>query len=149
MFRRPYIDSVRYVSELDPAIVSGHSEYVDAGYDIAKLKLRDGESPTVFILGALTTRQQLFVGSAINDRHRAVQELQLSLRGVENYAVETSSGQPIDTLSPEREAGSEIGRPVTIAWLDSLHLGVEIIFELAVAINKISGPLAPLASASQ
>jgi len=141
MFKRKFIDHIRYVSALDPCVKSGHDEYVSSHYDASKLVLTDGEQPSVFVLCPLTARQMMLVGSSINERHRWMQELQLSLKGIENYQVETQSGSVIDTMLPERESGSEIGKPVKLEWLDQMHLSVELLEELSTVINRISGPL--------
>ena len=147
MLNRKVTDSIRFVFKDDDALDCTDEQYRDylgAGCDWEKLKLRDGAKPTVFTLQQVTHRQKLARDSFERGFAQACFTLRCGLQRIENYAVEMPDGKVEHFSDLERRREGDLGEIVTEAQLEKLHLSMNEIGAMSFAIAAISEANLPL-----
>jgi len=146
VLQRKTITSIQFVCEHDPAIdhnECNYREYIEAGYDLSKLKQKIGEQWTVFVLAPLTRRQKTGRETAVNERQRKEMTIQFGLRNVSNYLVDG-----VELATPERRDIGTVGWLVTDKWMDKADFTNDELDELTAAIDDIGELTIPLSGVS-
>jgi hypothetical protein len=155
VLRRKVFDAVQFVPRFDPAIDHAscdYDAYVDSGYDLGKLKTRNGDLLTMFSVAPLTFKQKSMVdvfdidkgdprrvpGDLPMGRKARLAVIQFGLRGVENYEIETVDGSTKKLGGPERKKDDDLGPIVTDKWIETANLCADEIEAVARCIWEIS-----------
>lgn len=164
MLKRKVTDAIRYVFRDDDAlqtaegiedeaerkkreeeIDAAYDEYLDGGCDWAKLPLKEGAKPTVFVIKQMTHRQKIERQSSYPGGFpQACFTFRCVVSGVENYSVEMPDGeiQAFDVL--KRKKVGNLGALITEKQLEDLHLSMNEISTIALAGLAISESAVPL-----
>lgn len=149
MLERKRPGTLRYIPEEDTAIDRSASDYnayaKDGVCNWAHIKLIEGQTPTVFEVGRMTTRQRMRWNDLVQDRGAeasATKEyvVRCVLRKAEGLVAE-------DGVTPMRDIDFETesdGRLVSRRWLDDAGLPLKLLSEIAILGIALSEARVPL-----
>lgn len=143
MLKRRVLDPIKLVLRIDSAIADGsdYEKYVQT-WDLAHLKLKPGEQPTVFTVQQLTDRQRDACHRLDAIVDKCTLAIKYGLLSVDNYMLEGPGGGTL-LAQPERING-EAGQVVSDAWLDKARFLLEEKLAIGGTILAITEARPPL-----
>lgn len=139
--KRKVLAPVRFVFPFDDALdpSSNYDAFMRGRCDWSHLKVREGATPTVFVLRGLKHKERLMQEAFGGTLSRNSFAVRCGLVGLENLQVETADGaRPIGP--PERDQDGL----VTEAYLESLALTMNQIIGLGSVVSAVSEVSDPL-----
>ena len=124
----------------DPAVDVANSDvagYVESLYELDKLKLVTGLSPTYWTIQPLTRRQKDAMDH-MGRREMAHWIIRFGLVAVDNFTV---GGEPVTV--PERKPHGSYGLALPESFLDQLDLSSSVLHSLSGMILRLSEAQAP------
>lgn len=145
MLKRKVLDHVRLMLANDPAIDVEASDF-DAyreTWDVSKVKVKEGQQATVFVLQQLTDRQRDACHRCSDLIDKATLALRYGLVGVEHYYIEDAHGN-MTLLEQPKRVRTDLGEMISQEWMDSARLLLEEKFAVGGTILAITEARPPL-----
>lgn len=133
----------------DPAVDSDASDlvaYKDSGWDFdsGHLKIRAGETPTVWTLGPLTEAQKRRAKAFDVDSPDWTDFVfRCGIHGVTNYLIQDVNGER-EVSQVVRKDVPGLGEMATVEWLESSKFVLDDLWGLAMIVWQMSEARAPL-----
>jgi len=143
---RRVVLSARFVLSGDSAIKDGcdYDAYRESCFDIEKLEFKADEKPTIFHIKPLTVEQRMHMHGVPSAIDGAWFALRCGLEKVDNYLLQDASGNDSALPPIVHQSKGDLGRLVSLDWLEQAAFPTDQWIEVAGAISRISEASRPL-----